>query len=160
MELFCRDRRVNVYPILRQVCHMTDCHVLTLGKCGPSHRETRHPKYHTNWTPAHALGLCGIQKRRVLSSSSQPGVCEEGWSLDRELSRLFSSRAMTTSKNSGNRWYVTAFSKKGQMSMPNISAEAFHFSQKSPPQLSRTYLRFTTKQNKTKQPTATLLKRC
>lgn len=143
MELFCRDRGVNVYTTLWKVCLGTDCHILTLGKCGPNNRETRNPKYHTNWTSAHALGPGGIQKGRVLSFRFQPGVCEKSWSLDRGLRCCSSSRAMTTSKNSRNGWYVTVFSKKGQMSVPNINVKAFHFFQKSPSQLLWMCLRFT-----------------
>lgn len=82
MELFCRDGGVNVYPVLRQVCGTTDCHVLTLGKCGPNHRETRNPKYHTNWTPAHASGALWNSEKKGPFFQVPARCREEGWSLD------------------------------------------------------------------------------
>lgn len=128
-ELFCRDGGVNIYPVLRQVCRVTDC------RSSPSANvaQMTEKQETQNITPAELLHMPwgSVEFRKegfFLPGSSQVSV-RESWSLDWGLRCLFSSRAMTTSKNAGNEWYETVFSKKGQMAMPNINIEASRFFQ-------------------------------
>lgn len=134
-ELFCRERGVDIYPVLRQVCRMTDC------RSSPSANvaQMTEKQETQNITPTELLHMPwgSVEFREegfFLPGSSQVSV-RESWSLDWGQRRLFSSRAMTTSKNAGNGRYVTVFSKKGQMALPNINIEASRFFQISPSQL-------------------------
>lgn len=83
-ELFCRDGGVNIYPVLRQVCRVTDCRSSPLANVAQmtEKQETQ------NITPAELLHMPwgSVEFRKegfFLPSSSQVSV-RESWSLDLE----------------------------------------------------------------------------
>lgn len=83
MELFCRDGGVNIYPILRHVCRMTDCRSSPSANVAQRTEKQETP----NITPTELLhmpwGSVELRKEgSFLPGSSQVSVREAGLSIE------------------------------------------------------------------------------